>query len=113
MVLANGGLDLRRRQPGDPVYVRRPDTTPGGDATGTRRIRCPQCDWQPSESSRWSCVRVGPPENYSEGCGTVWNTFETGGQCPGCQHVWEWTSCLACFTWSRHVEWYETDAGDG
>lgn len=107
-----GRVAFRRRQPGDPVFTRTPKDDADGGATAGRRIRCPQCGWQPSRSSRWSCAPVGPPENYPAGCGTIWNTFDTGGRCPGCDHTWEWTSCLSCLGWSRHLEWYE-DEDDG
>jgi len=70
-------------------------------------IRCPQCHWHPSASSRWSCISRDAPEPAFPGCGTVWNTFATKGRCPGCQHQWQWTSCLRCAEWSPHVEWYE------
>lgn len=68
---------------------------------GRRRIRCPKCGWVPARSDRWSC---GPG-----GCGHVWNTFETGAQCPGCERTWEETACLRCSQWSRHQDWYEDE----
>jgi hypothetical protein len=71
------------------------------------RIRCPLCRWQPTPSSVWWCLGVGPPEHFPEGCGTVWNTFLTRGRCPGCSHQWRYTSCLRCSGWSPHDEWYE------
>jgi hypothetical protein len=73
------------------------------------RIRCPLCRWQPAPSDRWCCGGEEPPEMFA-GCGTVWNTFETHGRCPGCDHQWRSTSCLACHRWSPHEEWYVTDA---
>jgi len=45
-------------------------------------IRCPLCKWRPSRSSRWMCWDSVYPENFRDGCGTVWNTFETRGLCP-------------------------------
>ncbi|NNE99607.1 MAG: hypothetical protein HKN25_11360 [Pyrinomonadaceae bacterium] len=77
------------------------------DAVNQKRIRCPKCKWQPSASSRWYCSDCLEPEFYLEGCGMAWNTFDTGGKCPGCRHVWRWTSCLACSRWSLHFDWYE------
>ena len=71
------------------------------------RIRCPLCDWQPGESSRWCCLRTPSPERFLGGCGTVWNTFSTRGRCPGCQYQWRWTKCLRCAGWSRHEDWHE------
>ena len=76
---------------------------------GEKRIRCPRCQWRPTPSSRWSCLGGGTPEASFEGCGTVWNTFETGGRCPGCDHQWRWTSCLRCGEWSLHDDWYERE----
>ena len=79
------------------------------DAFG--HIRCPLCTWQPSTSSRWSCYADGTPEISFEGCGTTWNTFATGGRCPGCAHRWRWTKCLRCDEWSLHDDWYEQSPG--
>ena len=73
-------------------------------ATRGRRIRCPKCAWEPDRESRWICLLE---------CGTVWNTFETAGRCPGCNRVWQDTACLACHRWSPHVDWYEPDPGGG
>jgi len=36
------------------------------------RIRCPLCDWSPGKEDEWFCT-----------CGHQWNTFDTGGVCPG------------------------------
>jgi hypothetical protein len=76
------------------------------DAARSYRIRCPACGWQPSPSSVWFCVAAGEPEHFSPGCGTAWNTFQTRGRCPGCEHQWRWTACLSCGGWSRHEDWY-------
>ena len=73
------------------------------------RIRCPHCKWQPNKASRWFCADCDAPEYFYGGCQTSWNTFETGGICPGCAHRWIWTSCLRCGEWSRHEDWYEKD----
>lgn len=59
------------------------------------RIRCPRCGWEPRASDRWSCT-----------CGHAWNTFETGGVCPGCGREWAETQCLRCRGWSPHRSWY-------
>jgi len=69
-----------------------------GDSGGAYgpRIRCPLCGWQPRAEDRWSCL-----------CGHVWNTFDTGGVCPGCLHEWKVTQCLACGRFSPHSDWYE------
>ena len=58
-------------------------------------INCPWCDWQPVAWSRWQCS-----------CGHVWNTFDTGGTCPGCRHRWQDTQCLSCAAWASHLDWY-------
>ena len=98
------------RAPVRDVVVRfEPDVRDASD-----RIRCPRCAWTPDASSRWCCDYRQSPEPPFESCGAVWNTFKTAGRCPGCQHQWEWTSCLRCSEYSRHEEWYERDdaAGD-
>jgi hypothetical protein len=77
------------------------------DADEFSGIRCPLCRWQPTPSSRWTCVSSNSPEPFFAGCGTTWNTFLTRGLCPGCRHQWRWTSCLRCAGWSLHEDWYE------
>ena len=71
------------------------------------RIRCPLCSWRPDSSSMWSCWAEDTPEPPFNWCGTSFNTFLTRGRCPGCQHQWQWTSCLRCHGWSLHEDWYE------
>jgi hypothetical protein len=61
------------------------------------KIRCPKCAWEPTKSDRWCC---------EPGCGHLWNTFETRGQCPSCNKQWAETACLRCLQWSRHDDWY-------
>ena len=85
---------------------------PGGQAVGGRRgtVRAHPVSavpWQPPESTLWACQSFGTPEPYFGGCGTLWNTFSTGGKCPGCSHQWKWTSCPHCHDWSLHEDWYE------
>ena len=70
------------------------------------RIRCPLCHWQPKVSSCWCCENCGYPEYFFNACGTLWNTFTTRGLCPGCGHQWRWTTCLYCYGWSLHEDWY-------
>jgi len=65
-----------------------------GDGDG--HIRCPKCGWRPRAEDRWLCTV----------CRCVWNTFDTGGVCPGCLKQWDVTKCLACHQWSRHSDWY-------
>lgn len=73
------------------------------------RVRCPLCGWRPDASSLWLCDDCDHPEYFYDGCGCEWNTFDTGGLCPGCGHRWRWTSCLYCEGWSLHEDWYATD----
>jgi hypothetical protein len=73
------------------------------------RIRCPLCKWQPNASSIWQCNDRGYPEYFFGGCGTLWNTFDTRGLCPGCGHQWRWTGSLWCHNWSPHQDWYAKD----
>ncbi len=74
------------------------------------RIRCPLCEWQPKPLHRWFCAPCDYPEFFDDGCGTCWNTFNTGGHCPGCGHQWRWTACLNCEAWSLHADWYENES---
>jgi hypothetical protein len=97
----------RRSRPADLAeIVRRLEDTASG-----RRIRCPACGWQPGAASRWFCTPTGAPEHFPNGCGTAWNTFDTRGRCPGCDHVWRWTACPSCGAWALHDAWYEPDDG--
>ena len=66
-------------------------------------IRCPACRWKPGAGARWTCV----PR-----CGTVWNTFATGGVCLGCGVRWHRTQCLACGAVSPHRDWYRDPGGE-
>ena len=90
----------------------RPDDLGAEEDERAKRIRCPQCEWEPNASARWYCAECPFPERFFGGCGTAWNTFDTGGRCPGCGHQWRWTACLACGQWSPHEDWYEGE-GDG
>jgi hypothetical protein len=69
----------------------------GGGPTGPR-IRCPKCKWEPREGDKWGCT-----------CGHTWNTFDTGGVCPGCMRQWKITQCLQCHEYSAHSDWYGED----
>lgn len=71
----------------------------GGKPPSMPGIRCPLCGWRPSSDSKWHC-----------NCGHVWNTFDTGGVCPGCVFQWTVTQCLACGKFSQHSAWYEHQA---
>ena len=96
---------LRRIGPDLAVLTLTP-TRDQADRHGEGHIRCPRCEWHPRPSSRWCCSECPRPEGFFEGCGTLWNTFETSGICPGCRHRWVWTSCLSCGGWSLHDDWY-------
>jgi hypothetical protein len=91
-------LDRSGGDPGDPAIL---DEALRALDRGPPRIRCPLCRWEPDRSSRWYCSH----------CATTWNTFETGGVCPGCSHRWLDTACLRCSRWSRHADWYERGEG--
>jgi hypothetical protein len=69
------------------------ETTESG--TGGPFIRCPKCGWTPCAEDRWCCQ-----------CGHRWNTFDTGGICPGCRYQWKITMCPKCGEWSAHSDWY-------
>jgi len=69
------------------------DTT--REDSGGPFLRCPKCGWVPRPENRWSC-----------NCGHIWNTFDTGGMCPGCRYQWKITMCPACRQWSAHSDWY-------
>jgi len=84
-------------EPGDSLAQGLPDSMK------MPRILCPACSWNPQPASRWSCV----PR-----CGTVWNTFATGGLCPGCGVRWPRTQCLACGIVSPHRDWYRDPDDD-
>ena len=90
-----------------PVVVNTPEAD---ERTEDDDILCPKCSWRPSRSSRWCCDCDGTPEPPFDSCGTVWNTFDTRGRCPGCRHQWQWTTCLECEVASRHETWYRRRA---
>lgn len=73
------------------------EQTPDLGANGPR-IRCPLCNWSPAAKDVWSCD-----------CGHTWNTFDTGGVCPGCLYQWTVTQCLSCMQFSLHSDWYAED----
>ena len=99
---------LLKRAPGRDAGLSTVDRV-SEDEGGTVRIRCPLCSWQPTRSSRWSCSVRNTPEPPFGSCGTVWNTFDTRGRCPGCLHQWIWTTCIGCGTASPHEDWYEQE----
>lgn len=70
--------------------------------SGTK-IFCPKCEYAPRPFDVWICTGA---------CRTVWNTFETGGQCPACHKQWRETCCPACSRWSPHEDWYHEEVWD-
>ena len=64
-------------------------------------VVCPKCEWKPDGNAHWECS-----------CGIIWNTFDTGGKCPGCGKGWKDTQCPGpgdpggCGGWSPHIDWY-------
>jgi len=63
-------------------------------------IACPACGVSPYVGIAWSC---GP-----DGCGGVFDTFETRGKCPHCAAQFGWTACPACRKVSAHRAWYRS-----
>ena len=96
---------FRRANPSDEGETK--PVTDRADEADAAKIRCPLCKWHPKRDSFWVCWDCDHPEYFYSGCGMEWNTFETKGLCPGCSHQWIWTSCLQCFLWSKHEDWYE------
>jgi hypothetical protein len=84
-----------------PIAARTEPATPArtdeseGASSGPPRIRCPKCGWTPRAEDRWQCH-----------CRHIWNTFDTGGVCPGCMYQWKETQCLRCGQMSPHSDWY-------
>jgi len=63
-----------------------------------QKINCPKCSWEPSKDDEWQCS-----------CSYVWNTFDTGAECPLCKKRWASTQCLHCKKLSPHIDWYGFD----
>lgn len=107
-------LEFRRSLPDEDVAGEQGEIMDLADRTrGISGIKCPICRWRPRTSDRWTCWDCEYPEYFYQGCGTEWNTFETGGECPTCFHQWVWTSCLSCWGWSKHEDWYESEETHG
>jgi hypothetical protein len=85
---------IRAAAAADPATTESVEDTTHRDSGGPF-IRCPKCGWVPRPEDRWTCH-----------CGHSWNTFDTGGVCPGCQYQWKITMCPACGQWSAHSDWY-------
>jgi rubrerythrin len=41
-----------------------------------------------------------------DGCGAIFDTFETRARCPACQAQFAWTACPSCRAVSAHAAWY-------
>ena len=87
--------EARRKDAGKAPRLFEPTRERLRQGRGGRRIRCPQCGWEPERGSLWSCE-----------CLCLWNTFDTEGRCPDCGKRWETTQCLRCKEWSPHRAWY-------
>jgi hypothetical protein len=70
--------------------------------TGRPDVACPGCRYVPSPYDRWVCA--------PDGCGNVWDTFETGAKCPVCDAQFPWTTCPACGQTFPHRAWYRRSA---
>jgi Zn-dependent protease len=66
----------------------------GQMAAAPRRagFACPRCRAAPPVGSFWRCA-----------CGTMFDTFETGGRCPQCARTYQGTACNECGQMSAHA----------
>ena len=73
--------------------------------TGAARpdITCPRCGFHPWRGLQWICA--------PDGCGGLFDTFETRAHCPHCEAQFAWTACPACHVASAHRAWYRHTAG--
>ena len=65
---------------------------------GRPDVACPGCGYVPTAGDRWMCA--------PDGCGALWDTFETGARCPDCGAKFVWTACPGCHRAFRHQSWY-------
>jgi hypothetical protein len=72
--------------------------TPGGRPN----VACPGCAYAPTPFDRWMCA--------PDGCGHMWDTFETRAKCPECGAVFPWTACPGCSKTYPHAAWYRRSA---
>ena len=49
-------------------------------------LRCPGCGWVPFALDAWKCKE----------CGFVWDSFQTDGVCPRCDHAHDEAACVRC-----------------
>ena len=95
----NSWFDMKAMMPLTIITPDRELEETSAHGPGGPRIRCPKCNWSPQAHDQWLCSK----------CGHSWNTFDTGGICPGCLYQWMETACLHCNQWSLHSDWYVQD----
>jgi Zn-dependent protease len=61
--------------------------------------RCPACGQSPPSGDYWRCT-----------CGSTFDSFARGGQCPSCGVLHSMTSCTACGHLSSMSAWYTFSA---
>lgn len=66
----------------------------------TLRVMCPSCAWIPDGKDHWGCEHCD---------GDAFNTFETGGTCPHCEHTFEETWCPQCEHSAPYEWWWPED----
>lgn len=65
-----------------------------------RGVKCPTCAWIPDGEPHWDCEECD---------GEPFNTFEHGGECPHCNHVFEETWCPKCDHSNPYDWWWPAD----
>ena len=68
-------------------------------------VACPRCGYVPVTGESWRCS--------PDGCGALFDTFETHAKCPRCDATFSWTACPACGKISAHRAWYLGAAKSG
>lgn len=63
-------------------------------------VACPHCGWIPDGLAHWGCDECEVPG---------FNTFEHGGECPGCGEVSVATFCPACGHVAAYEHWWPDD----
>jgi len=61
-------------------------------------IACPACGASPIVGMASICS--------PDGCGGLFDTFDTHGRCPHCDAQFAWTACPSCQKVSAHRAWY-------
>ena len=79
-----------------------PTMTSGSTGGGRPDVACPGCAYVPSPYDRWVCA--------PDGCGHMWDTFETRAKCPECGALFPWTTCPGCSKTYPHAAWYRRSA---